>query len=91
MGVLILTLTVFNFQIKVSAHSASIAGILGFLWGLKLNDPEIMMLYPVVTTIIAIGVVMSARLLLNAHKPIEIYLGAVLGYVICFCGAFFFL
>jgi len=91
MGSLILVLALFNFRIKVSAHAASLTGVLGILWGIKLNDPELSMLYPVVAVIMTIGIVMSARLQLNAHRPLEIYLGAILGFIVCFCGVFFFI
>lgn len=91
MGVLILVLALFNLKIKVSAHTASITGVLGFLWGIKMNDPELSMLYPVVIVIMTIGIVMSARLKLDAHRPFEIYLGAILGFIVCFCGSFFFM
>lgn len=88
---LILLLAIINFKIKISAHAASIMGTIGFLWALKLNDPELIMFYPVVGIIFITGLIMSARLQLNAHKPTEIYLGALLGFVVCFCGTFFFM
>lgn len=88
---LIILLTIINLWIKISAHSSSIVGTIGFLWAMKLNDPDLIMVYPIIALIVITGVVMSSRLKLNAHKPIEIYLGAIIGFVACFCGAFFFL
>jgi membrane-associated phospholipid phosphatase len=32
------------------------------------------------------GIVASARLYLEAHKPIEIYAGLIFGFLICFIG-----
>ena len=88
---LILALVAINFWIKVSAHASGITGVLGFLWALKLSDAEEAMLYPIVAIIVVSGLVMSARLKLNAHNPLQVYLGALIGFTICFCGAYFFL
>lgn len=89
--ILILVLTFVNLFIKVSAHACSIMGIIGFLSALKLNDPEFTMLFPLAGIIFLSGVIMMARLQLNAHKPSEVYSGAVIGYIICFCGVFLLL
>jgi len=91
MTTLILLLAVFNFKIKISAHAAAITGALGFLWALKMMDPEMQILYPIAIVIFVIGIVMWARLKLNAHRPIEIYLGALLGFLTCYFGVLFFM
>lgn len=87
----ILVVTLFTFVIKVSAHSAGVAGAIGLLWGLKIQDPNALLLIPIVALIIGCGTVMSSRMYLNAHKPMEVYLGALIGFVLCFLSVLIFL
>jgi hypothetical protein len=89
--VVIFVITLFTFKMKVSAHSAGIAGAIGILWGLKILDPEAALLIPIVGLIVLCGAVMSARMCLNAHRPVEVYLGALIGFSICFGSVMIFL
>ena len=91
MTALIMVLALVNLSIKVSAHAAALTGIIGFIMALKVRDPDVTVLYPVAVTILIAGMVMSARLYINAHRPIEIYLGAILGLVVCFAGGYYFM
>ncbi|WP_373399960.1 hypothetical protein V8V91_10235 [Algoriphagus halophilus] len=43
-------------------------------------------LYPLLGAIVLSGLVATCRLYLNAHKPLEIYIGFVYGFIICFLG-----
>jgi len=83
--VIILIVALLTIKIKVSAHSAGMGGGIGFLWALKLTYPDMMLLWPILGTILITGGVMTARMYLNAHRPIEIYLGGAIGLVISFC------
>jgi hypothetical protein len=70
---------------KVSVHSVAIWGILGILVPLN-QASEGMLLYPLAAGLVIAGVVMSARLLLNAHMPREVMVGGVMGFGIGFAG-----
>lgn len=87
----IFVITLLTFKVKISAHSAGISGAIGFLWGLKISDPNALLLIPIVGLIVLGGAVMSSRMLLNAHKPIEVYLGALVGFLLCFGSVIMFL
>lgn len=88
---LLLLLTSITFFWKISLHSAGLAGLAGFLVGLQHWQPGYNLLYPIVAAILLTGVVMSARLQLNEHRPAEVYAGAILGFLICFSTMYFFL
>ena len=70
---------------KISAHSAGIAGLVGFclVYAMRFAGSN-SLLMPLLASVLLMGVIMWARLYLNAHKPAEIIAGAVLGFVICF-------
>jgi membrane-associated phospholipid phosphatase len=70
---------------KLSIHSAAIWGIIGILLPLyKISNG--MLLVPTVVLIITAGLVMSSRLMLNAHTPREVLAGSILGFGIGFTG-----
>ena len=70
---------------KVSIHSAAIWGIVGIL--LPLNKvADGLLLIPTVILIVAAGLVMSSRLMLNAHTPREVLVGSLLGFGVGFSG-----
>lgn len=68
---------------KISAHSAGIAGGLGFLIGIYIKEAEITLFYPILTFLILMGVLMSSRLYLNCHTPLQVIAGAFIGFCIC--------
>lgn len=82
---IIFIVALLTFKIKVSAHSAGMCGGVGFLWAIKLTYPDITLLWPLLGTILITGTVMTARMYLNAHRPVEIYLGGAIGFVLSFC------
>lgn len=73
---------------KVSIHSMAMWGGVGIL--LPLNKMVITgeLLYPTVGVIVITGLVMSSRLVLNAHVPREILIGSILGFVVGMGGMF---
>jgi membrane-associated phospholipid phosphatase len=74
--------TVVTFFWQMSAHSASIGGLLSLLFLLNAHiENELMYAAMLLLTIIA-GVVMSARLYLNAHSLAQVVVGFVLGFVV---------
>lgn len=70
---------------KVSIHSAAVWGIIGILLPLnKISNGTL--LVPTVVLVVIAGLVMSSRLLLNAHTPREVLAGSLLGFGIGFAG-----
>ena len=67
---------------KISAHAVGINGIIGYMVILGYVYPEDQLFYPVVAMVLLSGLVMSARLNLQVHKPMEVLGGAVLGFAI---------
>ncbi|QMU30108.1 hypothetical protein [Adhaeribacter radiodurans] len=85
----VITLAVFfTFAIsyfwKISAHSVGMGGALGFIILLHTWQPELRTLYLVSSTILLTGIVLSARLALNAHTPSQVYTGFALGLALGF-------
>jgi membrane-associated phospholipid phosphatase len=60
---------------KISAHSIGMGGAIGLLLVLNKLAPEAMLIYPIIVAVFVAGVVMSARLALQAHTPSEVYAG----------------
>jgi membrane-associated phospholipid phosphatase len=82
--------TVITFFFKISAHTTGTAGVLGCLIAIHLKYIDSMLFWPIVVALVLHGIVSSARLYLNTHDPKEVYLGAVLGFVVNF-GAIYLL
>lgn len=70
---------------KVSIHSAAIWGIVGILLPLNKISNGVLLI-PTVIIIVFAGLVMSSRLMLNAHTPREVLSGSLLGFGIGFVG-----
>lgn len=75
---------VISYSWRISLHTIGIGGILGLLLFFQLFQDQAfsstaLTLIPV--TIITAGVIGSARLYLNAHTPLQIYTGYIVGIV----------
>ncbi|HVI43651.1 MAG TPA: hypothetical protein VM802_02225 [Chitinophaga sp.] len=70
-----------NIFIKTSMHTVGWGGVIGFLlslmWGMHMNVST-----PLVITFFVAGLVATARMVLRAHSPAEIYTGFFIG-IIC--------
>lgn len=85
-NVMMVVATAITFFYKVSIHSLgmwAMTGIFLFL-GKAMNSNAF--IYPMVALILLAGMVMSARLLLNAHTPREVMVGSTLGLLLGFAG-----
>jgi hypothetical protein len=82
---MVITCAVITPFYKVSVHSLAIWGIIGILMPLN-QATDGALLYPLASGMVIAGVVMSARLLLDAHVPREVLVGGVLGFTIGFAG-----
>lgn len=86
----ILLLTIVTFFWKISAHSLSAGGVLGFLCAINLSLPESELLIPIICIAFLTGIIMSARLYLNSHNPPQVYWGAFIGFFLSFSSLLIF-
>jgi len=82
---LVVASTVATFFFKVSVHSLSWWGIVGIVLPLN-NVAGGMLIWPTAFIILIAGLVMSARLKLNAHTLGEVMVGGVMGFAVSFVG-----
>ena len=76
---------------KISAHATGIGGCMGALAGIFLRYGDSTLFYPFLLGILIPGVLMSARLQLNAHTPSQITAGLSLGLSVSITAVFVFL
>jgi len=86
---LVLVGTIVTYFYKVSMHSIGMCGLIGILLPLNKISEDGALFYPIIATIVLSGLVMSARLQLNAHTPREVMVGGVLGFTTGFVLMFF--
>lgn len=83
---LVVAATMITFFYKISVHSIGIAGLLGIVLPLNSVAENNALVIPIVALLVITGLVMSARLQLNAHTTREVWLGALTGFIIGFGG-----
>jgi hypothetical protein len=71
---------IFNNFFKISMHSMGVGGALGFLLILLFNG-LLSFFLPLIIAVALCGIVCSARLLLNSHRPFEVYAGLIVGLI----------
>ena len=81
---LLLTLTIITRFWKISIHGAGIGGAVGFILALGLYHP--IPNFALILAVVAIitGLIAYARLSINAHTPLQVYSGVLLGAFFCF-------
>ncbi|NLR90789.1 phosphatase PAP2 family protein [Flammeovirga agarivorans] len=75
--------TIANFIERISLHSMGVSGFIGiclYFITEQINTP-IILFDAFGLGIIALGLIITARLYLNAHTPYQVYLGAVIGFL----------
>jgi len=72
---------IINFKWKISAHAIGVGGLIGALIFSSIILETNLILF-VVFAFLASGLVISARLVLKSHTPIQVYAGFLLG-VLC--------
>ncbi len=77
-----------NIYCKVSMHAIGVGGWLGFFWVLMINN-SMLMSWPLSLVILITGMVCTARMVLKAHPPFEIYLGLVIGLATQIAASYF--
>jgi len=81
---LVVTATVITFFLKVSVHSLAMGGWVGILLPLVRFSPEL--LWPTASIIALSGLVISSRLILNAHTLRETVIGVIAGLLVGYGG-----
>ncbi|MBN7811647.1 PA-phosphatase [Algoriphagus sp. H41] len=84
--VAVVLLTVVSFFWKISAHMIGLGGLLAVVLVLGQKFPTFEVLYPLLGVLVLCGAVASSRLLLQAHRPTEIYAGLAVGFAVCWLG-----
>jgi membrane-associated phospholipid phosphatase len=67
---------------KISAHAVGVSGMVGALVGIAIKYGNSDLFYPILAVIMVAGFLMSARLHLNAHTPLQILAGTLLGLAV---------
>jgi hypothetical protein len=71
---------------KMSAHLTGIGGVLAVTGILGLYFPSVTVAYLLVAALVLGGGIASSRLYLDAHRPAEVYVGLLVGFVTCWIG-----
>lgn len=87
----VILLTLITFYWRISAHITGLSGLLAIITVLAMKFSAHSLLYPMIATVLLCGLVSSARLYLDEHKPTEILGGFVLGFTVCFAAFFYYL
>lgn len=90
-ALLLFILTVVTLFWKISAHGAGIGGLIGFIMSLALVYPIPHLAIVMALLVVFSGLVVCARLSLNAHTPLQVYAGFILGITLCYYSLYFFL
>ena len=89
-AVMIFFAAVITFFWKISVHSLGVGGIVGILLTIAYLIPESSLKFILLVALIISGLVLSARLRLNAHLPSQVYFGFLLGLFVSFMIIFWF-
>jgi len=82
MTVVVALITIINLFWKISAHSVGISAVVGSLIGIQEKFAGSELFYPILVSILAAGLLMSARLSLNSHSPAQVLAGCLLGLLV---------
>ena len=80
-SVVILLCFFINLKWKISIHTAGIGGLMGLLFAFS-QQMQFNFLIPIVIIAIVAGAVGTARLLMDAHVPSQIYMGFIAGFAV---------
>jgi membrane-associated phospholipid phosphatase len=78
----IASVSIISLYWKISAHAVGISGTLGALIGIVIKFGSYELFYPIIIVILVGGVLISARLHLNAHTPAQVIAGSFLGLIV---------
>ncbi len=89
-AVSLLFVTLISLSWQISAHGVGMGGLLGALGGVILRYGDFSLFLPFVLSVVAAGLLASARLRLDAHTPAQVYAGLSLGVVVSMAAVFLF-
>jgi membrane-associated phospholipid phosphatase len=78
----IASVAVISLYWKISAHAVGVSGMIGTFIGFSIKFGNSELFYPILGVIIVAGFLLSSRLHLNAHTPIQIIAGTFLGLIV---------
>lgn len=78
----ILLVGIISLSWKISAHGVGIGGCFGAILGIAVKFSQTQLLYPLVILTVLVGLLISARLYLNAHTPLQVIAGLSLGILV---------
>ncbi|MFT6866014.1 MAG: hypothetical protein ACJA08_000841 [Cyclobacteriaceae bacterium] len=87
---LILLLSILTAYIKISIHAAAIWGLCGIMSAMYLLHLDTSNILLLATLFMAAGITSTSRLYLQRHKSEEVWIGAGIGFLICFSGTYLF-
>lgn len=91
MAVNIIGLFVFNYFDKVSAHTSGIGGVLGIFFGIYLRYGDPSLIPVILTLLVLLGALGTARLSLGAHNARQVWWGALWGFATGFISVYYFM
>lgn len=77
-GIAILITALINLRYKISAHMVGIGGLIGMMISLSILLQYDLFYYIIITVLVA-GLIGWSRIILEEHKPSQIYTGFLLG------------
>ena len=77
---LVMTYMLFFLKIKASLHTLSIAGLIAFVCILSYQY-QLNLLVLIMVLFVLFGLIAVARLKLDAHKDLEVYIGFLIGFI----------
>jgi len=80
-GIAILLTALINLRTKISAHMVGVGGLLGVLISISYLIKFDMTLFYILVIVLA-GCIGVARLILQEHKPYQLYMGFLLGFTV---------
>lgn len=90
-AVSILLVGIISLSWQISAHSVGISGVVGIIGSIMLRFSITDLFFPFLLLILLTGLVVSARLKLNAHTPAQVNAGLVLGLTVSFMTVYWLL
>lgn len=82
-------ITVITIFFKISVHAAASGCLIGSLLAIIYLYPRYSLIWPFSLVIMLSGLIIAARLALNAHTVKEVYAGLILGFLVCFMSVYF--
>lgn len=77
----VIAIFMINIFFKISMHTTAAGGAVGMMVTLMIYSPVNMAL-PLFITVIAAGIIGTARLILSAHNQSQVWLGYIVGFIV---------